>query len=203
MSEFLISQYQLLHANKAYGNTSVRYAPYILPHIQSLNPKTILDFGCGQSRLFEIVEWAGTRVTRYDPAIPELSKIPSERHDLVLNIDVMEHLPEEEIDDILSQIAGLGDHAIFIIDTIPAKNHLPNGQNCHLTIQPAPWWQNRLRRYFEHVEPIYAKPTWRAAFKTWPTKPFGSTLIRMGTLKYRALKFLKHPMLRPANRKPA
>jgi hypothetical protein len=190
MSTYLIDQYQTLHSNGRYGATSVNRAPYILPHIQSLKPKTVLDFGCGQSRLFEKIEALGSTVTRYDPAIPEISTPPTGSFDLVLNIDVMEHLPEDEIDPTLSRIAAHSDHALFIIDTIPAKTTLPDGQNAHLTVKPPEWWQRKLADHFPVVEPIFCHPKWRAAFRTWKIAPMERPALRVKTLFYQIQKSL-------------
>jgi hypothetical protein len=188
MSTHLISQYEILHSTQRYGATSLNRAPYILPHIQSLKPSTVLDYGCGQSRLFERIEALGPKVTRYDPAIPELSTPPSGHFHLVLNIDVMEHLPEGEVSPTLARIAAHSQHAIFIIDTIPAKTLLPDGQNAHLTVHPPEWWQGKLQEHFQTVEPIFCHPKWRAAFRTWKIKPLERPILRTKTLYYQIKK---------------
>ena len=43
---------------------------------------------------------------RYDPAIPELSTIPIERADFIVNTDVLEHIPEQDIGDVLEHISA-------------------------------------------------------------------------------------------------
>ncbi|MGF1619150.1 MAG: class I SAM-dependent methyltransferase [Rhodomicrobiaceae bacterium] len=190
MSNYLIAQYRTLHTQNVYGASSLRRAPYILPHVKSLKAKTVLDYGCGQSALYEKIEKLGTQVTRYDPAIPSLSKKPGGKFDLVINIDVMEHLPEDEIDGFIADIASYSSNALFIIDTIPAKTILPDGQNAHLTVRPPSWWQARLKKYFPHVEPFYVRPQWRAAFRTWPYSPFERAILKLHSMKYRLQKRL-------------
>jgi 2-polyprenyl-3-methyl-5-hydroxy-6-metoxy-1,4-benzoquinol methylase len=174
-----------------YGATSANRAPYILPHIQSLNPLRVLDYGCGQSKLYEQIEALGPKVSRYDPAIPELANKPQEEFDLVLNIDVMEHLPENEIDGFISEIKNYSKNVIFIIDTIPAKTFLPDGQNAHLTVKPPEWWRERLLSHFEFVEPIYLRPRWRAAFRTWPSTAWEKPQLYLMILRHKILKTLK------------
>jgi 2-polyprenyl-3-methyl-5-hydroxy-6-metoxy-1,4-benzoquinol methylase len=175
-----------------YGATSANRAPYILPHIQSLKPLKVLDYGCGQSKLYEQIEALGPRVTRYDPAIPELAKKPKEEFDLVLNIDVLEHIPQDEIDEIIEEIKQYSKNAVFIIDTIPAQTFLPDGQNAHLTVKPRNWWRERLQRHFNDVDPIFMRPSWRAAFRTWPLTAREKPLLYLGTFKYKMSKMLKH-----------
>lgn len=174
-----------------YGATSANRAPYILPHIQSIKPLKVLDYGCGQSKLYEQIEVLGPKVTRYDPAIPELANKPQGEFDLVLNIDVMEHLPEDEIDEFIDELKHYSKNAIFVIDTIPAKTLLPDGQNAHLTVKPPEWWRERLRRHFNYVEPIYLRPRWRAAFRTWPSTVREKPLLYLMTFRYKISKTLR------------
>ena len=76
----LIDQYRQMHREGAYGTTSVKKAPYILPYIQLLKPRTIVDYGCGQSSLAELIsERCGIKATRYDPAIPAYETRPTGR----------------------------------------------------------------------------------------------------------------------------
>ncbi len=139
MPENLVEQYRLLHAAApGYGSTSVKRAPYILPYIHTLAPRSVIDFGCGQSALADIIAAAGVpQVVRYDPAIASYASPPAGRFDLLVNIDVLEHVEERELDLLLAHMASLSDKALIIIDTRPAKTILPNGQNAHVTLRPA------------------------------------------------------------------
>jgi hypothetical protein len=172
MEGSLVEQYRLIHESRVYGNTSVKNVPYLLPHVWALRPNSALDYGCGQSRLIDVLSRAGVaRVERYDPAITTFAIPPDGRFDLVLNIDVLEHIPEDELEPILSDMARLARHAIFVVDTGPAKARLPDGRNAHVTIRTPAWWSARLRNYFPTLEPIRVRSRRRAAFKTWPTRP--------------------------------
>jgi hypothetical protein len=156
-----------------------------------LKPELVLDYGCGQSKLFELIEKAGFRVARYDPAIPDLNKVPEGKYDLITCIDVMEHIPESHIEDVMDHISELSNNVIFIIDTIPAKNILPDGRNAHVTVKDATWWRERLRKHFPTVAEINVRPRWRAAFRTWPIHPLERPSLHLNLLKWKIKKSLR------------
>lgn len=168
MSDDLIQQYRLIHSREAWGNTSVKNLPYILPHIDELKPKSIIDFGCGQSSLAdELATATGARTARYDPAIPQHSAKPEGQFDLLVNVDVLEHIPEDELEPIIAEMAAFATNAIIVIDTGPAVLVLPDGRNAHVTQRDQDWWARRLGVHFPYLEPIRVRSKRRAAFKTW------------------------------------
>lgn len=81
-------------------------------------------------------------VTNYDPATyPDL---PSP-HELVLCIDVMEHVERESVPEVLKHIRSLTKKAaFFVISCQPAIKKLEDGRNAHITIEPPHWWEERL-----------------------------------------------------------
>ncbi len=164
----LIDYYADIHAGRAYGNTSVRNGRFLRPDIKLLRPASIIDYGCGQSRLLDQLELDyPVETRRYDPAIPAFSKKPEGVFDLLINVDVLEHIPEPDLDPVIEEMRSLCRNAILIVDTIPAKLILPNGENAHATIKPKDWWAQKLGRHFPHLVPIKVARSWRAAFRTW------------------------------------
>lgn len=170
MSENLIDQYKEIHATRMYGDTSIKNLRYLRPQVRVLAPSTILDYGCGRSRLVDVLgEACSAEVRRYDPAIPEFSEKPVDGpFELLINVDVLEHVPEEQLDGVIGEMASLAKNAIIVIDTRPAEAVLPNGENAHCTLHSHDWWQERLGKHFKHVEPIRVTRKSRAAFRTWP-----------------------------------
>lgn len=168
LNEPYIEQYRQLHAATRYGRSSEKLLPQLLPEVLELRPRTILDYGCGQSRLVEMLKYDGDVQTfRYDPAIAEIAKLPVRSADLVVNTDVMEHIPTSDVDDVLSDISRISQHALFNIATAPAGRVLFNGENAHCTVQPADWWATTLARHFGHVEPLRSTRSTKCMFKTW------------------------------------
>lgn len=167
----LIEQYRQLHATSGYGATSIKNLRFLRPEILLLRPQSILDYGCGQSRLIERLDLGyPVELHRYDPAIPAIATPPVEPVELLINIDVLEHVPESDLDRIVGHMASLCRNAIIIVDTEPAGTILPNGQNAHCTLHPHEWWADYLGQFFPTLEPIRVKRRRRAAFRTWPRK---------------------------------
>lgn len=166
--ERLIEQYRLLHKRKKYGAYSTDQFHYILPWLETINPNTILDYGCGQSLLVDqLAKALNASPKRYDPAISKYAVPPSEPIDCVINTDVLEHIPERDIDQFLTAIAEVSGHVFFNISSVPAVNLLPNGENAHCTVENNGWWRDRLKAFFPNVTEVPSFRTSTCSFITW------------------------------------
>src|SRR5262245_47467989 len=104
----LIDQYRQIHAAGPYGNSSVKNLRFLRPEIALLKPRSILDYGCGQSSFLDELKLGyEAELLRYDPAIPEFSQKPTNRADLLVNIDVLEHIEETDLDDVIAELSSL------------------------------------------------------------------------------------------------
>jgi len=183
----LIDQYRQLHASQSYGATAYRHLRFLRPHIRQLAPGSIIDFGCGQSRFLDDLQLdTGVSLHRYDPAIPELSERPTGRFDLLVSIDMLEHVPDEAIDEVALDMASLCRDALIVIDMRPAKQILPNGENAHCSQHPAAWWQERLAPAFPRLIPIQGKRG-RAAFRTWDIPAWQQSKLAVSRVKENAM----------------
>jgi hypothetical protein len=124
---------------------------------------------------------ADVALHRYDPAIPEFSTRPSTPVDLLVSIDVLEHIEEADLDRTLAEMRGCCRDAIIIVDTVPSKHTLPDGRNAHVTVRPHQWWAERIERHFGPLEPVTTPRRTRAGFKTW-VRP-ASQFWRFATLR--------------------
>jgi hypothetical protein len=165
----LISEYERFHAGSSYGETGWKSVPDILPHLLALKPRSLIDYGCGQSDLVDILSRkCGVEATaRFDPAIPMYAHRPERFFDVLINVDVLEHIPETEIDATVSEMASMAKDAIMIIDTGPAKKFLADGRNAHVSQHPAGWWLERLARHMASIREIPVRRRRRVGFKTW------------------------------------
>lgn len=190
----LIAEYQRIHAERAYGNSSVKNLRFIQPEIALLAPRSILDYGCGQSKLLDVLDVGGpVERLRYDPAIPKFATKPDHVADLLINIDVLEHIEERDLDGVIAEMRSLCRNAIIIVDTAPAVTRLADGRDAHVTLKPRAWWEARLARHFGPLERIATVRRTRAGFKTWKRPP-GTSLryVRMRateTARHYARKF--------------
>jgi len=168
----LIENYAQIHATQAYGNTSLKNLRLIRPEIQLLKPRSIIDYGCGQSLLLDRLDLGyPVEGIRYDPAIPEFAERPDLKADLLINIDVLEHIEDSDLDDVLSDMRALCREALIIVDTAPAKGTLPDGRNLHVTLKPHDWWRERIAKHFGPLYPVRTLRRARAGFKTWQRSP--------------------------------
>ena len=168
---YLVAQYAELHAAGPYGKTSLKLIARIRPLARELKPASILDYGCGQSLLLDnLALCASTALHRFDPAIPHLADLTVHRVDLVVCTDVLEHIPESDLPDVVTQIAELSKNAIFCIDTTESEQVLPDGSNAHCTVRPPPFWEALLRRHFSEIVQVSSPRSTKCMFKTWRSK---------------------------------
>ena len=185
----LIAQYKHMHATSVYGDTSVKNLRFLRPEIRILRPGSILDYGCGQSRLLDELDLGyPLDLQRYDPAIPAIAAKPERPAELLINVDVLEHIDEGDLDAVIGEMALLGRNAIVIVDTKAAAALLPDGRNAHVTIRPHAWWRERLSSHFPQLYPISTARRSRAGFKTWQRTPAQS----LRYLGMRAVENVRH-----------
>lgn len=135
-----VEQYRRLYEPN-YGATAYLYFDQIAAEVLSLQPSSVLDYGCGRSDLVAHF-WndGGRRIAKYDPAIPRFETMPADDFDLVLCTDVMEHILMQDVDHILSEIRAKSRNALFTISLRPARAKLPDGRNAHVTLlSPGEW----------------------------------------------------------------
>lgn len=155
MSENLIEQYKQKHREvPGYGSgpdaKEVEEIRGVLREIDWLEPNSVLDYGAGKSNLAKQL-FPEAATAAYDPAIPGRHLKPRLRFDLVICTDVLEHIPTDEVGDLLADIVKYSDRAFFTIHTGPAYHKLPDGSNCHCTIKGVNWWVAVLETFFELV----------------------------------------------------
>lgn len=136
---------------------------------------TILDYGCGQAlhtfdqnyyghslrapklvgkTIFSFFPGMIQCYYCYDPAVKRYAIKPSEGtlFDMVILADVMEHIPEEHVDDVIRdavQYCKPDGFVMFTISGNPAWTHFSNedgspGENAHITQKSLEWWTNKI-----------------------------------------------------------
>lgn len=130
-----------LHAKGNYGTASLKYGEIVSNLIDGLEINTMLDYGCGSMRnLLKVLQpEREVNYIGYDPGVPEFSR--KEPADLVVSIDVLEHIEPELLENVLDDLMMLTNKwAFFTIHTGPAVKTLSDGRNAHLIQKPASWW---------------------------------------------------------------
>ncbi|MBX3603205.1 MAG: methyltransferase domain-containing protein [Rubrivivax sp.] len=157
MSEALIEQYRRMAATGEHlrGLTILRYRDQISKLVRTYGAKSLLDFGCGAGEAWKqphrLHAELGLRwfdVTLYDPAFKQHEEKPHGAFDGVLCSDVLEHIPEDELDATVRQLFAHARRFVWAsVCCRPAAKTFPDGTNLHVTLQPMPWWQALFDRH--------------------------------------------------------
>ena len=154
-----IAAYKEMHSTRHYGDSSTEeYLEIAAQVVRERKPQSILDYGCGRSDLAAHFWLDGERrIARYDPAIGKHKLMPAGRFDLVLACDLMEHIPMQSVDQILTEMRSKGATVLFAISTIPARAKLPDGRNAHVTLLSHGEWTRWVADYFGPVTVLQGK----------------------------------------------
>lgn len=127
--------------------------------------RSVADFGCGTGRCAKWFEDQGFDAVGVDiagnaleEAVPfvqctlwDSEKLPSV--DYGFSVDVLEHIPTERVMDTLQAIHDACRIGCYLnIDTIPDAFGVVIGKTLHLTVQPAEWWEARLKAIWPEVD---------------------------------------------------
>ena len=130
--------------NKWQGVALKKFIPAINQIIKDKGIESILDYGCGKAK-YHPKEW---NATKYDPAVPEYQNKPTDKFDLVISTDVLEHIPVDNLKDAIDDIFSYSKKWVFVsVCCRKANAILPNGYNAHATIESAKWWRELFKPY--------------------------------------------------------
>lgn len=132
--------------NLSYGVGGKDHAPVVLKLYESMHAKSLLDYGCGKGYLAKNLPFP---IWEYDPCIEGKDESPRAA-DLVVCLDVLEHIEPDKLDFVLNDISRCTKNTgYFVINTQEAKKTLPDGRNTHLIQQDKEWWREKLSKHFE------------------------------------------------------
>ena len=143
--EYLEQQKRMFEDHPTYGTHAKKYAEVVASLATAIGPEcTILDYGCGREFLQELLPQF--IVDGYDPAIEDLSERP-EPHDLVVCLDVLEHIEPHKLEAVLNDLERCTQKVLYVnICVVPSFKFLPDGRNAHLIVKPLEWWLPKLWR---------------------------------------------------------
>jgi SAM-dependent methyltransferase len=164
--EKYIGQYKIYHAAHQPGRSSGYSGRSILKQLRSISAfaksigaQTALDYGCGRGEQYTwndidfgdgrkgtLLERFGLNsITLFDPAVPEHMMKPMGRFDLVICTDVLEHVHENDVARVLSDIFSFAERGVFLsIACYKAGTVLANGENAHITVRGKNWWRKQI-----------------------------------------------------------
>jgi hypothetical protein len=139
----------LHHLNPTYGVSAVRHKDTIKKLYEVTGSKSLLDYGCGKGLLAKSLDFP---IWEYDPAIPGKDN-PPRPADIVVCIDVLEHIEPEYLTAVLTDLARcVVKVGYFVISTQKSIKTLPDGRNTHLIVEGKNWWQKTLQPFFTLAE---------------------------------------------------
>lgn len=124
--------------------------------IMKYKPRTVLDIGCGQGFLVKRLREMGIDAYGIDPAKYSGEQAPKycsryfaqnipykdKSFDVVIATDVMEHIPEEDIEQVYNEMKKVGKKVIAVICTKYSKK--PRHRLTHITLKPKEWWGKKM-----------------------------------------------------------
>lgn len=141
---------------EAYGSGGKQWADVINKIIEVHRCATMLDYGCGKGYLAKHIQ--GADVRRYDPAIEKFAALPDDA-DLVVCLDVLEHIEPEYLDNVLRHLTSLANKFLFLSVSLKAAGRfLRDGRNSHLILHDADWWEKKIRKYGCQLETTFNRP---------------------------------------------
>jgi 2-polyprenyl-3-methyl-5-hydroxy-6-metoxy-1,4-benzoquinol methylase len=134
---------ELHERDPSWGTSATYWASEVADICHRCGCLDILDYGAGKGVLSQMIEG----VRNYDPAtFPE----EPEPADLVVCIDVLEHVEPDHICAVIDHLARLTRKVCFVvIATREAEARLPDGRNAHLIVMNFVWWRAMLEARFE------------------------------------------------------
>ena len=135
----------------------------------------VLDLGCGTGRAAAKFRELGLRPIGVDitglgleedipfSEMPLWDELP--RADFGFCVDVLEHIPPDRVEATLASIHAACRVGCYLdIDTIHDAFGVHVGEQLHLTVQPAAWWEKRLRALWPEVERLHPDDDRQAVF---------------------------------------
>jgi len=128
------------------GLSMLAYADQIGELIKATGSTTILDWGCGAGDQYrkphEVHKrWGVEKPTLFDPHFKKISGKPRKAHHGVICTDVLEHVKEGKVDELIANLFKYAERFVFAtVCCRPAKKTFANGRNLHITLHPYEWW---------------------------------------------------------------
>lgn len=143
ISDELKNIYKTIHASTPFGKRA-KIPSHLKKFIKEIDPKTIVDFGCGKGNLIDVLrnDYPNITVYGHDPANPRFD-VPIPKVDLLISTDVLEHVEPAHIDSTLTELRPKSRYIYHLISCAPAKLVLPDGRNAHLIQENDKWWRHK------------------------------------------------------------
>ena len=119
---------------------------------------SLLDFGSGKGEAWAMENRPDVlrevELTLYDPAVEGLEQLPDRVFDAVVCVDVLEHIPEEDLPGTIEAIAQRARKFVFLVVCCrPGTKLLPFSMvDVHVTVRRQDWWRRLIAAHAGKVE---------------------------------------------------
>lgn len=159
-------KYQLMWSAPEYRHMSPaeQHFGVIKEMLKGREAGKLIDFGCGTGRVLKMLESElnidvlGIDFVRaLEVDVPfchaNLWDLPSCDGDFGICCDVMEHIPPEKVDDVLTEIslAVWRGPVFFSISSDPDSFGRIVGEPLHVSLHPPEWWESKLKQFWANV----------------------------------------------------
>ena len=147
-----------------------------LDYIKSLKPKSVLDVGCAYGFLTKSLNDAGIPAKGVDVStfaykmratddmqVASVLDLPFEdgEFDLVVTIELLEHIREEDTNQALSEIVRVSRRGAHWIAYKEVDDLFQTKDKTHINIKPYVWWQEKFMEICGHTHKIiYKEKDW-------------------------------------------
>ena len=96
--------------------------------IEKTKSESLIDFGCGKAKYYfnkikvsdkiynNVIDyWKINNYILYDPGVDKFLEYPNKSADAVICIDVVEHIPEEDVNVFIEELFKLANKFIFVV----------------------------------------------------------------------------------------
>lgn len=126
--------------------------------VKQYNPTSVIDWGCANGNLLSRLaqDFGLTELQGFDPNNAKYNTVPMGSYDCMVSCDVIEHFEPDQLDDTLRLMQTKFQTAAFlIIACYPAKKHLADGRNAHLTVENCAWWLHKIQTHFDQCQVVW------------------------------------------------
>ena len=150
------------------GKSTLAFAELIKNIIEKNHIKNMLDYGSGKGFFYDnpfsingldiksLRNYWGIDIDLYDPCYEKYSSLNDDKKfDLTICIDVLEHIPTQDIDWVLENIFSKAKKYVFLnVACYSAFALLPNGENAHINVNDQHWWAEKILKFKKKYKDI-------------------------------------------------
>jgi SAM-dependent methyltransferase len=138
---------------EGWGSSAARNCDALIRYLDKhKHIKDVLDFGCGTGALGKWLrqnQEAGTlrkdiTIHEYDPSVDGKDVIPTRSFDLIVSLDVLEHVEPDDLAETLGWMRDRAPRQYHHIDCNSTEDRLPDGRDVHLIVETPEWWEDQL-----------------------------------------------------------